>query len=212
MKEKVLVFSYKYDIMHGMLMSLIKMINHHIWKITRCVGVYKCFGSRIGNNNISLNSKTIMSYLIHSIKSCYLSGETNSRRYEKCFARWCFVMDNMACKTKSDWEIVWNLGELLCWVPQVHSNPSIILIRFHDTDDSWNVVTFNYGFLAYRPYIHIFHLCRHIIYVGGCILRVYTKEKCLLVLPNMPKIIYYQSLLQLWMKRLHTIGVVFLSL
>ncbi|KAL4575286.1 hypothetical protein LXL04_022128 [Taraxacum kok-saghyz] len=46
-----------------------KKKNHHMWKITRWVDAHNCFGSCTCNNNRNLKSKTIASYILHSIEN-----------------------------------------------------------------------------------------------------------------------------------------------
>nr|KAJ0187554.1 hypothetical protein LSAT_V11C900494220 [Lactuca sativa] len=165
----------------------IKKKNHQTWKITCWVDAHNCSGSCIGNNNRSLNSLTISSYILHSIEKDvaypvkHIQSDIKNLlnidvSYWKAWHGRRKAIETIYGTLES------NFDELPKYIAALQaSNPDTVVKWFHKPNDSSNVATFKYVFWAFGPAIDASRLCRPVIYVDGCYLKGSYKGKLLVV-------------------------------
>ncbi|KAL4555227.1 hypothetical protein LXL04_037838 [Taraxacum kok-saghyz] len=145
--------------------SAMKKKNHHMWKITRWVDAHNCFGSCIGNNNRNLNSKTIPSYILHSIEKdiAYLVKQIQANIKDRLnvdisYSKAWRGRRNAIETIYGTWES--NFVELPKYIAALQaSNPSTIVQWFHNPNSSSTVSIFKYIFgLLDLPLIHFVYV------------------------------------------------------
>ncbi|KAI3510380.1 hypothetical protein L1887_17323 [Cichorium endivia] len=163
----------------------IKKKSHNMWQITRWVDAHNCFGSCIGNNNRNLNSATIASYILHSIRKDvaypvkHIQADIkNSLNVDVSYGKAWHGRRKAIETIYGTWES--NFAELPKYIAALQSsNPDTVVKWFHNPNSTSQVAIFKYIFWAFGPAINAFHLCRPVISVDGTHLKGSYKGKML---------------------------------
>nr|KAJ0219460.1 hypothetical protein LSAT_V11C300149520 [Lactuca sativa] len=166
----------------------IKKKNHQTWKSIHWVDAHYFFGLCIGNNNRSLKSLTISSYILHAIEKdvAYLvkymqSDIKNLLNVHVSYLKACHGRRKAIKTIYGTWKS--DFDELPKYIAALQaSHPNIVVTWFHKPNDSSNIATFKYIFWDFGPDIDAFRLCRPVISINGCHLKGSYKGKLLVAI------------------------------
>ncbi|XP_076886826.1 uncharacterized protein LOC143536797 [Bidens hawaiensis] len=148
-----------------------KRQNNNLWRINVWTPAHSCYSTVEHNNNCSLRSKDVASYILSQIRAdvTYKAKQIQS-----------YIKEKKAIESiYGSWES--NFEELPKYIAALQlANPGTIVQWLHHPHGSSECAVFKYVFLAFGETIKAFHYCQLVISVDGTRLKGSYRGKLLI--------------------------------
>ncbi|XP_076888152.1 uncharacterized protein LOC143538478 [Bidens hawaiensis] len=176
--------------------NAVKKKNDHMWQIIIWVNSHNCYGTVVGNNNISLKSRDIATRIIHNMREDIAYSVKQIRASIKdqlhvdvSYSKAWRARKEAVERIYGSWES--NFRELPQYIAALQtSNPGTVVEWLHGPTGPSDCFTFKFVFWAFGPAIKTFQHCMPIISVDGTHLKgSYGGKMLIAVMKNANKYI-----------------------